>query len=117
MHARYGRAPAADVGGVHRVVVDEGGYVEQLDRRRHHFGFALVVRAEGRGEQRHGGPHALAGGAVHMRQRAGEEGEVDVGEVGELRFHPVQPFADGGVNLGDLRRLRTMRQAAPSLPL
>ena len=27
VHARYGRAPAADVGGVHRVVVDEGGYV------------------------------------------------------------------------------------------
>ena len=52
-----------------------------------------------------------------MRQRAGEEGEVDVCEVCELRLHPVQPFADGGVNLGDLRRLRTMRQAAPSLPL
>ena len=96
--------PAPEHRMVHRVVVHQGGEVDQLDHRRERHGARVGAAGGLVGQQQQRGPEHLALHLEQVRVHLGDQAEVRLDDAAQLLPHPLQPRRARPLEVGERDR-------------
>src|SRR5262249_25367239 len=95
----HGEAPAAQLGIVDDVVVDERGSVNELDDGRVEHGAIARVTGEARGEEQHRRAHALAAARLNVASDPRNDLHLRLDVTDELLIHEFEIVSNRLENL------------------